>query len=324
MVASEDIKRALSYFCYDSDFKPFRQKVFGKDTIFAGGVWTWSGHCPLYSRSLRNTIPALNACKKGGVEEIIATVWHNGAEGSLILSMAGLAWYADFDYTGSYSEQGVKDCFRIACGMDIYDELMLCELPEYPGKTNLSISRALLYNDPLIGLVDAHLEKLDTANYYKELTPKLNATSDDKGIFTLAYTVVQKLSSLFENKADFGLRLKAAYDKDDRGALAALVAECDVIIDKLNALKDAHRASWMEYNKPFGWEIFDIRYGGVLLRFDTVKQRVNEYLRGDIEHIEELEAERVRLDGVAMDAPDSLSGWFIWWQYQKYATTNNI
>lgn len=33
MVVSEDIKRALSYFCYDSDFKPFRQKVFGKECL---------------------------------------------------------------------------------------------------------------------------------------------------------------------------------------------------------------------------------------------------------------------------------------------------
>ena len=61
-----------------------------------------------------------------------------------------------------------------------------------------------------------------------------------------------------------------------------------------------------------------------MLRFDTVKARVGEYLRGEIAHIEELEAERVRLDGSSMDSPDSISGWFIWWQYQKYATTNNI
>ena len=33
MIDSGDIMSALSYFCYDSDFKPFRQKVFGKECL---------------------------------------------------------------------------------------------------------------------------------------------------------------------------------------------------------------------------------------------------------------------------------------------------
>ena len=308
---------------YETNIEKHR-KVFGEDTIFAGGVWTFSGYGPLYSRSLRNTLSALDACKKGGVKEIIATVWHNGSEGSLVMSLPGLAWYADYDYKGEFNEDSVRRCFKAACDADLYDTLMKCELIERPCNTDVSVSRAFMYNDPMTGLLDNHFERMDLASYYKSITPMLEAAKGDKGEFNPAYDIIVKLSSLFENKADFGIRLKAAYDNGDKEVLKTMADECDVIIEKLIAVKNAHRASWMEYNKPFGWEVFDIRYGGQIARFQTAKERINAYLAGEIERLEELEEARLRLDGGPMDAENKMSGWFVWWQYQKIATVNNL
>lgn len=299
------------------------QEVFGKDTIFAGGIWFWSGFCPLFSRSLTNTIPALDACRSGGVEEVIATIW-GGSEGSLILSLAGLAWYADYDYKGAYDADSVRECFRISCGLDIYDEIMLCEIPEYPCNTNVTVSRALLYTDPMLGLSDAHFDGMDTASYYKTVTARLEAASSDKGLFTEAYNVIKALSSLLENKSDFSRRLKSAYDNGDKEQLSEMIDECDVIIHKINAMRAAHKKAWMKYNKPFGWEVMDIRYGGVLMRFDTAKERISLYLSGDIERIEDLEETRLRLDGLSSDHPSKVTGMFAWWNYRKFASANEI
>lgn len=297
--------------------------LFGKDMLFAGGVWTWSGHCPLYSRSLAHTVPALDACRKKGVRDIFATVWHNGAECSLILSLAGLAWYADYDYTGSYDAESVKSCFERSCGGVSYDDLMKCELPEHPDGSLLGLTRAFLYNDPLIGLVDKHIEGFETQAYYKGVTAQLEGAAKDKGIFASAYDTVLKLSSLLENKADFGVRLKKAYDMKDRETLAAMADECDVIMGKLHALRTSHRRSWMEYNKPFGWEVHDIRYGGLIARFDTVKECIAAYLKGEIERIEELEEERLRLDGrLGDDVTPRFHGRFLWMKYQTYTTAS--
>ena len=302
------------------------QKVFGKDSVFAGGIWTWSGHCPLFSRSLRFTVPALDACRKKGVSEIFATIWHNGSEGSLILSLAGLAWYADYDYRGGFDINGVRDCFKYATG-ESYSEIVKCELPEHPDGGMISLTRGLLYNDPLLGKMDKHIEGLDTRSYYMNVTEQLEASLGDKGIFTLAYEIVYRLSSLLENKADFGLRLKAAYDERNEEALKALYAECDLIIKKLGYLRAAHRAAWMEYNKPFGWETHDIRYGGLLARFDTVKERILDLINGDIDKIEELEAERLLIDGRVYDGSYSKFDdkyRFLWNGYQSYAIIGNL
>lgn len=294
--------------------------LFGKDMLFAGGIWLWSGHCPLYSRSLSHTVPALDACRKKGVEEIFATVWLNGSENQLMLSLAGLAWYADYDYRGGFDLDGVRACFSAACFGVSYDDLMKCELPEHPDGSKLSLSGAFLYNDPLVGLVDKHIEGLETDNYYRAATKTLSEHGD-LSVFAPAYDTVEKLSALLENKASFGVRLKAAYDAGDRETLGALRDECDVIREKLEALRKSHRAAWMTYYKPFGWEVMEIRYGGILARFDTAKERITAYLSGEIDSIEELQEERLRLDGQLSDnAEPRFHSRFLWMGYTTYAS----
>ena len=293
------------------------QAVFKESTLFAGGIWLWSGFGPLFAESLRNTIPALEACRKHGVDEVIATVWHNGSEGSLMLSLAGMAWYADYGYRGEYSEESVKACFANATGAS-YDDIMKCELCEHPDPRATSATRALVYGDPLLGLTDAHLEGLDTRTYYRSVITEMEKTECPLGIFAPAYDTVYRTAVLLENKADFGVRLKAAYDARDRETLAALAEECDVITEKLNALRASHRASWMLYNKPFGWEVHDIRYGGQITRFATVKETILAYLAGELERIEELECERLRLSGGPGGNP--FDGNFFWHVYRTFAT----
>ena len=315
-------------------------ELFGKDTLFAGGIWLWSSHCPLFSRSLRFTLPALDACRKKGVEEIFATIWLNGAEGNLIFSLAGLAWYADYDYRGVYDEGSVRACFQNACGVS-YDDLVKSELPEHPDGGLLGLTRGLLYNDPLLGLVDGHLKDFPLREYYEKTTAALCAVpKKDLGLFAPAFEVTKRLSELLEYKADYGVRLKAAYDlpcnaeseaerntqtEERTRALTELCRECDSIIERIARLRDAHRKAWMEYYKPFGWEVHDIRYGGMIARFETAKETLRAYLAGEIDGIPELEEVRLRLDGqLSENAEPRFHSRFNWMTYQTYTSPNPI
>ena len=295
-----------------------KHRLLSDKTIFAGGIWFWTAHCPHFSRSLRNTIPALEACKKGGIKEVFATIWHNSSDSSLILSLAGLAWYADYDYTGGNFDMGsVRESFKIACGED-YNDFIKAELPESPHGGQIGLGKVITYNDPLLGLIDKHLEGIDLKSYYEGVTKQLNAVKLGSD-YDPAIDVIRKLSSLLENKADFGLRLKKAYDARDKAVLSELMNECDVIIEKIKALRVAHRTSWFKYNKGFGFEVEDIRYGGMTMRFDTVKELIRALLSGEIDHIDELDAERLRYDCKPDGSPIDTS--FIWAPYQTVATT---
>jgi hypothetical protein len=293
-------------------------KKFGTETMFAGGVWLWSGFAPIYSHSLQNTLPALRACKKAGTREVLATVWNNGSESALVQSLAGLAWYADFDYTGEYDEESVKECFALSTGLK-YEDMMLLEGLEHPTADAFCASRGLLYNDPLLGLADAHLGSGEGLSaHYARLTKEISEIADRQGYMAPSFKTLAALSDVLENKADFGLRLTAAYKEGDRKALEALLAECDVLTEKLRALHEAHRASFHFYNRPFGFELHDARYGGLISRFATAKMRIADYLSGKIEKMEELECERLPLRGPAGTIGKS----FTWLHCKMFANPN--
>ncbi len=268
-------------------------RLFAGETIFAGGIWCWGGFAPQFTRSLHNTLPALDACRKAGTRQVIATIWHNGAECSLILCLPHLALWADYDYTGSYDEAGCARTLADAAGEDCAS-LLSAECIEYPepGNDRHGASRMLIYNDPLIGLSDRHVMGLDTAGYYRRAQETLAAAK------TTAWTepameVLRRAAKLLAGKADFGIRLKAAYDAGDRAALQALAAEADTLRGQVEALRIAHRDSWTKYNKGFGWEVHDARYGALEMRFDTVIERIRAFLAGEIPAIDELEPERL-------------------------------
>jgi hypothetical protein len=65
----------------------------------------------------------------------------------------------------------------------------------------------------------------------------------------------------------------------------------------------------------------EIRYGGLLARFDTAKERITAYLCGEIDSIEELTAERLRLDGqLCENAEPRFHSRFLWMGYTTYAS----
>ena len=103
-------------------------------------------------------------------------------------------------------------------------------------------------------------------------------------------------------------------------ALTAFIAECDRILERLHAPRDCHYGVWMQYNKPHGWELHDIRYGGLIQRFDTVKRRLADYLEGRVAHLEELEEERLRLYGEDGDGDPIPAYYFLWKRYRFFAT----
>ena len=94
-------------------------------------------------------------------------------------------------------------------------------------------------------------------------------------------------------KAGFGVQLKAAYDSKDRRALAQLLKVSNELTDDLENLRLAHQKVWLTYNKIFGWEVLDIRYGGTIARMRTVQMRLDTYLNDELTVIEELEEEKL-------------------------------
>lgn len=77
------------------------------------------------------------------------------------------------------------------------------------------------------------------------------------------------------------------YDRESTFDLAARVSD----------LRHDHRDLWLSLHQPFGWEVMDLRYGALLMRIDTARLRLEDYLTGRLDSIPELERERLPWQG---------------------------
>ena len=65
------------------------------------------------------------------------------------------------------------------------------------------------------------------------------------------------------------------------------------LISDFEELEAIHQKQWMATYKPFGFEVLDIRYGGVIQRLKSALLRIKAYNDGEIKVIEELEETRL-------------------------------
>ena len=57
-----------------------------------------------------------------------------------------------------------------------------------------------------------------------------------------------------------------AYQSKRNDQLQLILHELEVLTKKINELQHLHRQLWFEWNKPFGYEIIDLRYGALKSR----------------------------------------------------------
>jgi hexosaminidase len=279
-----------------------KHKQLGSMPIFAGGVWTWNGIAPNYGKTWRTTEAALSACKQEGVKEVFATMWgDNGTETNIMAGLAGLQLFAEHGYAEEVSKEKLQERFRFCAGGYLEDYLLLDDFDTTPGVAEhnpyeSNPSKFLLWQDVLMGLYDDNIKGLPMNTHYADLKDRLDSVAGRSGNYNTLFEFYRQLAHVLSIKSELGIRVKEFYDAGDKQKLAESIQQLSLLQENTDGLRKLHRELWLSTYKPFGWEVLDIRYGGVLTRLETAKYRIEEYLSGKIEKIEELEAERLYFD----------------------------
>lgn len=308
-----------------TDFLRMHRKL-GSEPIFAGCIWAMTGICLNYEITLRNTNAALKACKEEGIKEVFATIWgDNGGECNLFSTLLGLQLYAEHGYAKEFDIDKLKKRVKFCTGIDFdsfYDLERMDEIP-YAGKTCYdpsNPSKYLLWQDILMGLFDRHIEDVDMDGHYAELEKVFHNHVQENEESKFIFGVIEKLCSVLKLKSNLGIKLKKAYEVKDLVSLKIIKNEViPELLNNIKALRAEHREQWLKTYKPFGWEVTDIRYGGLIARADTTIKRLNDYLDGSIDRIEELEEQRLRYD-----SPDRpiITGTNMYCTYHRIASAN--
>ncbi len=268
------------------------QKI-GREIWFAGGAWGWSGICPKNHFSLWVTPAQLQLAEKYGVKNVFATCWgDDGAECAIFNILPALLQYAEYNYAtidDDNMEARSMDCFGLSfkdfCKIDIVGQHgAYSDDAQHPHVCE----KYMLYNDPMMGLMDWDIEKANYGDKFKEDALTLEAIPENR--FSYLFDTQLRLARLLDKKTDLSRNIKTAYRKDKKDALRRIMEE-DIpeIYDLIDEFLDAFRFQWHWVNKPFGFEIQDIRLGGLKQRLVTAAERLRQYLDEEVDRLEELE-----------------------------------
>ena len=278
-----------------------RHRSLGSDPIVAGGIWTWTRFWATLPFSFRIVDACMNASRDKAVREVFMTLWSDdGTECDIFSALPGLQYFAEHAYGQSVDPTRLRANFRGSCDADFDDWLRASDLDALPCLDDPHGSRGnpskfLLWQDPLLSIMDSLVDDTDLTQHYEQLAQALEAASRKAGdAARLRFPAL--IASVLAIKTHLRRRLASAYAQGDRERLAQMVAEdLSTLRDRMEALWTHHRDLWMSLYKPFGWETLDRRYGGLLARLDTVSARLQAYLDGDIDTVPELEAKLERV-----------------------------
>lgn len=256
-----------------------------KDEIwFAGGIWTWSGFAPYNKFSIDATKAALDGCNKNGIENIVFALWGDDtSECSKFATIPALFYIAEMA-KGNKSATSIKEKFKEKFGIS-FDRFMLLDLTSKGERINPS--KYVFYNDLFNGRMDTVIT--DTLkDEHKALSRKLALLKDNEQ-WGYLFRTQKALCDVVALKADLGIRIRSAYNEKNIDELKNIIADCKKVKKLMEIFYKNYEQQWMRENKGHGFDIQDIRVGGMIARVNHCTERLQQFVDGKIEKIEELE-----------------------------------
>lgn len=287
----------LVYWDYEyKDVKEFQsliklhKKVSDKVST-AGGSWKWLGLVPNNKYAIAGNINFMKASLKENIEEYTLTCWgDNGSSASIFSILPTLFAVANFSfYQGNKKiDYLFKDIFKISFKDFLYVDKVNNVTINDPINAKNNISRIYLYNDLLLGTYNSLIDK-DQISTYKVIKKKLNKLSKNNS-FNYIFKTLFEFCRVLILKVDIMDELRIAYQDNNKEKL-------NEILIKLNKLKNTfdkfYIALYEQYHleaKGNGFDVIDIRLGGILQRIKTTIRKINDYLKygTKIDELEEI------------------------------------
>ena len=260
-------------------------RKMGKEVVFAGGIWTWSGILPHVHKTNATMYPALRACLKAGIGTVLATSWgDDGCETDYRLALNQLPIYSEHVWVGEDCTRaevermgerltGLSEaCFNAMGAFYADDE------DRRPGK-------GLFYCDPLYPLTEG---LWDLTGYREDLEEGVKTLERHLDDSRCEYAWLAMRIAL--EKLNWVNELRPAYLRGDKAVVLTMANE------KLPAMRELYvkmmsvwREQWESGRKRNGWETICARLGAVIARLDDVQRILLRWADGTIERVEELD-----------------------------------
>ncbi len=277
-------------------------KELNRHIIYAGGISCWFGHFPEIRFSILSTEAGIKACREHKVYEFMTTLWGNsGAEMDPYSSLLAMQHTAEWLYNTEPSFAHVAERFEVCTGGNAQDFMdmgqyinMFEEDTRYTGFPARVIARKCLWSDVMEGQFDYDLQHRPMSEHYRKYADKLALRVTPDNPYAKQCELASVLMDLMSLKCFVAERLTIAYANNDRDFLYQAANEYfPAIAEKAENIRKLDRALWYAHKKVFGWVEMDIRYGGLVNRCESATYRINAYLNGELESLDDLAEKRL-------------------------------
>lgn len=316
----------LCYWDYYHSYKSFYDKMLAAHEklqpgcCFAGGLWSWKGFAPNNKFSIESTRAALKSCIEHGIQDVFFTMWSDdGGECSKFATLPSL-FYAAEAAKGNFLLADVKKKFKEKFGID-FDRFCALDviIKNLDYKDQFPFSEVfgdnpekyLLYNDCFSGMFDLSVGGFENERY-KKCARKLSLLKKDD-TYGYIFETIAALCDVLSIKAELGVKTREIYKNGDKEALLPLIADYKKVVKKLEHFYRCFRKQWYTEYKGYGFEVQDIRIGGLTMRVKDCATRLQDLYDGKIDCIEELEEELLDYEFEPSGKVTDHSGWRINW-----------
>ena len=320
-VKKEEIPQSVSMVFWD--YYSFEKKDYLKlldeadeysgNIIFGDSAYKCTGIASTMRHSMNIAPAALAACDEKGVKDVLVTAWgDSGAECTVFAPLAVLQLHAEYAYSCSIDMGNVNRRLKLTAGISAEAILDFDYCNLLPG-TDLVYAvnpgTALLYQDVLSGVLDKHVSCApDASTYLKDGILLFEEYSLKYPEFAYTFEVQKALCRVLSVKWNLGVRVTELYLNDDKEGLLDIAENIiPKLLPEIENLYCALRRQWYKEAKPCGFEVQDIRFGGLIHRLKNVAVRILNYCNGEDIKIEELEVPREFYDG--RTEPDIYTDW---------------
>ena len=276
-----------------------RHRDIGYEPVMGSGIWTWTKLWYDHEMTRRTVEPCLAACRKEKVQEVFFTMWgDDGAYCNYDSSLAGIFYAGDLSFGADDIEQTALR-FDTLCAPTSFEAHIAASELDYrlldgKGEEYLAIASMILWDDPLYAIVCENYMRRDPEfdlkllDHYEELLCRVLPVFDADGAGDLE--LAADIASLLIKKLELFGALRTAYREGDIVALREIAVKLiPAAIAAATEFDSAFRAQWHAVAKPFGLERIQARNAALIARLEETALRINEYISGAIELIDELE-----------------------------------
>lgn len=262
-------------------------KCFNRPITFAGGAWTWGSLLPRYNMAKASVINTAKAAAKNGAESFMLTVWgDDGCQCNYWLAMPYILALGLYNKFGREATVQELNEYSEKLGLIDFDISEIANVFDQPKGLDTCVGKRLIWGDLLFN--SARVFDKDYSDILRDAAEKMQVYVDRKDSNKALYEYIQLCLKVTSLKAYLLINLRKEYLNGNREFLEKVCNTHLPELSKLYAeLEKVHRSLWLSTYKPYGYQKVEGRYGSQIMRIQYVSDRLNEYLSGKIDSLDE-------------------------------------